>query len=342
MALYDQEKRKVVITGDRPTGPLHLGHYVGSLQSRVEMQDRCDCFVMIADTQALSDHFENPELVARYVREVFKDYISVGISPTKSTIFVQSMVPELFELTSYYMNLVTVARLERNPTVKSEIQQKGFDESVPAGFLCYPVSQAADITAFKASLVPVGEDQLPLIEITNEIVRRFNRIYDTDVLMEAQAVLGKIDRLVGIDGKAKASKSMNNAISLSDSPEMIKEKVFSMYTDPNHIKASDPGKVEGNVVFAYLKAFFEDDEELQSMKKRYERGGLGDVVLKSLLNETLQKFLAPIREKRRSIKESDILDQLEDGTKRAREVASMTIEQVRDAMSIKYWAKEYR
>jgi tryptophanyl-tRNA synthetase len=292
---------------------------------------------MIADTQALSDHFENPELVARCVREVFKDYIAVGISPEKSTIFIQSKIPELFELTSYYMNLVTVARLERNPTVKSEIQQKGFNESVPAGFLCYPVSQAADITAFKATLVPVGEDQLPLLEITNEIVRRFNRTYDTDVLLEAKAVLGKVDRLVGIDGKAKASKSMNNAIFLSDSQEVIKEKIFSMYTDPNHIRASDPGKIEGNVVFEYLNAFFEDEAELKSMKKRYEQGGLGDVVLKSLLNETLQKLLNPIREKRESIEESEIMERLEEGTNRAREIARRTMEQVRNAMSISYW-----
>jgi tryptophanyl-tRNA synthetase len=294
---------------------------------------------MIADTQAMSDYFEKPELVARSVREVFKDYIAVGISPKKSTIFVQSKVPELFELTSYYMNLVTVARLERNPTVKSEIQQKGFESSVPAGFLCYPVSQASDITAFKASIVPVGEDQLPLLEITNEIVRRFNRMYGEGVLVEAQALLGKVDRLVGIDGKAKASKSMNNAIFLSDSPEIIREKVFSMYTDPNHIQVSDPGRIEGNVVFAYLDAFFEDKEELQSMKKRYEKGGLGDVTLKSLLNEILQKLLSPIRERRQSIEEEkEILEILKAGTERAREIARKTTEQVREAIGIQYWA----
>jgi tryptophanyl-tRNA synthetase len=329
-------KKKIVVTGDRPTGALHLGHYVGSLQNRVDMQDRYNCFIMIADTQALSDHFDDPQHVARCVCEVFKDYLSVGISPTKNTIFIQSLVPELFEFTSHYMNLVTVSRLERNPTVKAEIQQKNFENSVPAGFLCYPVSQASDITAFKAELVPVGEDQLPLIEITNEIVRRFNRTYGIEVLLEAQAVLGKAGRLVGIDGKAKAGKSLNNAIFLSDTPEVVKEKVYSMYTDPNHVKASDSGRVEGNVVFAYLDAFFDDKNELNNMKKHYERGGLGDTVVKSLLTQTLQNLLEPIRDRRKSIIDSDILDILCEGSLKARRVAQETLREVKDAMGLLY------
>jgi tryptophanyl-tRNA synthetase len=333
---YNGRDKQVVLTGDRPTGPLHLGHYVGSLQNRVSLQEQHECFVMIADTQALSDHFDNPKYVSRCVREVFKDYLAVGISPSKSTIFVQSMVPELFEFTSYYMNLITVSRLERNPTVKLEIQQKGFESSVPAGFLCYPVSQASDITAFKAELVPVGEDQLPLIEITNEIIRRFNRIYDCNVLKEVRAILGKVDRLVGIDGKAKASKSLNNAIFLSDSPEIIREKVFAMYTDPNHIKISDPGCIDGNVVFAYLDAFFDEKDELQSMKDHYKRGGLGDTILKSFLNDILQKLLLPIREKRSSILEEDIHAVIQEGSQKARNIAHTTLEEIKEIMGIGY------
>ncbi len=325
---------KIVLTGDRPTGHLHLGHYVGSLRNRVKLQNEYPCFVMIADVQALSDNFDNPEKVRTNVLEVCKDYLAVGLDPEKCTIFVQSSIPELFELTVYYLNLVTVSRLERNPTVKAELQQKSFADSVPAGFLTYPVSQAADITAFKAQLVPVGEDQLPVIEVSNEIVRRFNRIYNTDVLVEAEAMVGKVGRLVGIDGKAKASKSLNNAIFMSDPSDVLKQKIYGMYTDPNHIKVSDPGKVEGNVVFAYLDAFYENKEELDDLKAQYQRGGLGDMALKSLLNDTLQNLLKPIRDKRNSITADDALEVLTEGSKQARKIATQTVEEVREAIGI--------
>lgn len=325
---------KIVLTGDRPTGHLHLGHYVGSLRNRVKLQNEYPCFVMIADVQALSDNFSNPERVRANVLEVCKDYLAVGLDPEKCTIFVQSSIPELFELTVYYLNLVTVSRLERNPTVKAELQQKSFADSVPAGFLTYPVSQAADITAFKAQLVPVGEDQLPVIEVSNEIVRRFNRIYNTDVLVEAEAMVGKVGRLVGIDGKAKASKSLNNAIFMSDPSDVLKQKIYGMYTDPNHIKVSDPGKIEGNVVFAYLDAFYEDKEELDDLKAQYQRGGLGDMALKSLLNDTLQNLLKPIRDKRNSITADDALEVLTEGSKQARKIATQTVEEVREAIGI--------
>ncbi len=325
---------KTVLTGDRPTGHLHLGHYVGSLKNRVALQDEYNCFIMIADVQALSDNFDNPEKVRENVVEVCKDYFAVGINPEKCTIFIQSLIPELFELTVYYLNLVSVSRLERNPTVKAELQQKSFSESVTAGFLTYPVSQAADITAFKAQLVPVGEDQLPVIEVSNEIVRRFNRVYKTDILLEAEAILGNVGRLVGIDGKAKASKSLNNAIFMSDPSDVLKQKVYSMYTDPNHVKMSDPGMVEGNVVFAYLDAFYEDKEELASLKAQYRKGGLGDTTLKSLLNGTLQNLLDPIREKRESISEATVLDILANGSQKARAIAQQTLQEVRDAIGL--------
>lgn len=327
---------KIVLTGDRPTGHLHLGHYIGSLKNRVDLQDRYNCFVMIADIQALSDNFDNPKKVMNNVTEVCRDYLAVGIDPEKCTIFIQSLIPELFELTVYYLNLVSVSRLERNPTVKAELQQKAFADSIPAGFLAYPVSQAADITAFKAEMIPVGEDQLPLIEITNEIVRRFNRTYNTDILLEAEAVLGKVQRLIGIDGKAKASKSLNNAIFMSDSSEVLKQKIYSMYTDPNHIKISDPGKVDGNVVFAYLDAFFEDKLELKSLKDHYKKGGLGDSVLKSLLNDTLQNKLEPIREKRKSVSDEVVKEILQEGSKKARDVAKNTLLEVREAIGLRY------
>ena len=327
-------ENKVVLTADRPTGHLHLGHYVGSLRNRVKLQDSYSCFVMIADVQALSDNFDNPEKVRANVTEVAKDYLAVGISPEKCTIFVQSLIPELFELTVYFMNLISVARLERNPTVKAELQQKSFSDSIPAGFLAYPVSQTADITAFKAQLIPVGEDQLPLIEIANEIVRRFNRIYNTNILLEAEAMIGNIGRLAGIDGKAKASKSLNNAIFMSDSAEILRQKIYSMYTDPNHVKVSDPGKVEGNVVFAYLDAFYENKTELDELKAKYQKGGLGDTVLKSLLNDTLQTLLAPIREKRAEISDTTILDLLMDGSLKARKIAKQTLAEVRGAIGL--------
>ncbi|MDR3151453.1 MAG: tryptophan--tRNA ligase, partial [Holosporaceae bacterium] len=247
----------VALTGDRPTGKLHLGHFVGSLKSRLELQNECNQYIMIADTQALTDYFENPQLVIESIMEVVADYLAVGLDPNLSTIFIQSQVPHLCELTMYYMNLVTVSRLQRNPTVKAELVHKGFGSSIPAGFLCYPVSQAADITAFGAEIVPVGEDQLPMIEQTNEIVRKFNRLYNTKCLKEANARLSSVKRLSGIDGKAKASKSLNNAIFLSDAPDVIKEKVYAMFTDPNHIRVSDGGNVKGNVVFEYLDAFYD-------------------------------------------------------------------------------------
>jgi tryptophanyl-tRNA synthetase len=330
----DGQKLEVSLTGDRPSGPLHLGHYVGSLQNRLILQKQYDSFVMIADMQALAANFEDPKRLVVHTREVCKDYLAVGLEPDKTTIFRQSRVTALCELVMYYMNLVSVARLERNPTTKEELQYKSFSDSITTGFLVHPVSQAADITAFKAKYVPVGEDQLPLIEITNEIVRKFNRIYKTDVLNETEAVVGKVQRLVGIDGKAKASKSLHNAIFLSDTPDVIREKVQSMYTDPNHIKVSDPGKVEGNVVFAYLEAFHQNAEELEGLKKHYRRGGLGDSVLKSLLNETLQNMLLPIREKRREITDATVLEILETGTARANKIANKTLEEVRAAIFV--------
>lgn len=329
--------KKVILTGDRPTGSLHLGHYVGSLLNRVSLQDEFKQYIMVADLQALTDNFEASQRVAEQVKEVVLDYLSVGIDPLKSTIFIQSQIPELMELTIYFLNLVTIGRLERNPTVKTEMQQKGYTQSIPAGFFCYPVSQAADIAAFQAEAVPVGEDQIPMIEQTNEIVRRFNRIYHCTCLKEAKAILSKMPRLVGIDGQAKASKSLGNAIFLSDSPEEIKRKVFMMYTDPNHLRVSDPGKVEGNVVFAYLDAFHADQDEVRSLKQAYRKGGLGDMVLKKLLNETLQNLLAPIREKRASIKPDSIKEILFEGTKTAREAAKKTLDSVREVVGFQYF-----
>lgn len=331
--------KKVILTGDRPTGPLHLGHYIGSLANRVKLQESYEQFVMIADVQALTDNFENPGKIIENLHEVALDYLAVGIEPDKSTIFIQSQIPELPELTQYFLNLVTLGRLERNPTVKTEIQQKGFDSSIPAGFFCYPVSQAADIAAFKAEAVPVGDDQVPMIEQTNEIIRKFNRIYQTDCLKETTAVLSKTSRLVGIDGQAKASKSLGNTIFLSDSPEEIKRKVFLMFTDPNHLKISDPGQVEGNVVFAYLDAFHPDTEEVAALKAHYQRGGLGDSTIKTLLNTTLQALLEPIREKRSRFNKNEVMDMLITGTAAARKVAQQTLEEVRNAIGLNYFTK---
>lgn len=329
--------KKRILTGDRPTGKLHLGHYIGSLQNRVKLQHEYEQYVMIADVQALTDNFEDPSKITENVFEVAKDYLSIGIDPEITTILIQSQIPEIAELTIYYLNLVTLGRLERNPTVKAEIQQKGYDDSIPAGFFCYPVSQAADITIFQAEVVPVGDDQVPMIEQTNEIVRRFNRIYNSEVLKECKAVLSKSSRLVGIDGKAKASKSLGNAIFLSDSAEEIKRKVFQMYTDPEHIKVSDPGKIEGNVVFAYLDAFHPNIEEVNELKAHYQRGGLGDTTIKNVLNNTLQELLTPIRERRMQYTNEGIRSVLENGTARARKVAAATIEQVRQAIGVKYF-----
>ncbi len=329
--------KKRILTGDRPSGRLHLGHYVGSLQSRVKLQYEYDQYIMIADVQALTDNFENPKKITENVFEVAKDYLSVGIDPTQTTIFVQSQIPEIGELTVYYLNLVTVGRLERNPTLKSEIQQKGFNDSIPAGFLCYPVSQAADITIFQAELVPVGDDQVPMIEQTNEIVRRFNRIYDSECLKECNAILSNTPRLVGIDGKAKASKSLGNAISLSDTQEEIKQKIFQMFTDPTHLKISDPGQVEGNVVFTYLDIFHPDKEEVESLKAHYRRGGLGDMTIKNILNNSIQDLLKEIREKRGTIKQKDVQEILYHGTAKASQRAKLTMEEVREAIGVKYF-----
>ena len=329
--------KKKILTGDRPSGRMHLGHYVGSLQNRVKLQNDYEQYVMIADVQALTDNFEHPQKITESVFEVAKDYLSIGIDPNLTTIFIQSQIPEIAELTVYYLNLVTLGRLERNPTVKFEIQQKGYDDSIPAGFFCYPVSQAADITILQAELVPVGDDQVPMIEQTNEIVRRFNRIYDSSCLKECKAILSDTPRLVGIDGKAKASKSLGNAISLSDTEEEVKQKIFKMFTDPNHIKITDPGSVEGNVVFTYLDIFHHDKEEVKSLKDHYKRGGLGDVTIKNILNNTIQDLLKTIRAKRETINNKDIKEILYQGTNKTHQLAKLTMEQVRDAIGVKYF-----
>jgi tryptophanyl-tRNA synthetase len=322
-----------VLTGDRPTGKLHLGHYVGSLATRLKLQDSYESFIMVADLQALTDNFDQVNKVTPNIKEVLADYLAVGLNPEKSTIFIQSQVPELTELTFYFLNLVTLARAERNPTVKAERQQKGYEETLPLGFLCYPISQAADITAFKADLVPVGEDQIPMIEQTNEIVRKFNSLYKNNTLKECKALIGKVGRLVGIDGKAKASKSLNNALFLSDNSEEIKRKVFLMYTDPNHLRVEDPGQTEGNVVFDYLEAFHQDREELEQLKKDYRKGGLGDSTIKQILYTSLEELLEPIRARRAQVKEADLLDIAREGSKKARAIAAETLERVREAMS---------
>lgn len=343
----------IILTGDRPTGKLHLGHYVGSLKNRVIMQNKGDfdkMYVMIADAQALTDNFNNPDKVRDNIIEVALDYLSCGIDPNKVTIFVQSHVEQLTELMFYYMNLVTLSRLERNPTVKAEIKQKEFGASIPVGFLTYPISQAADITLFNANIVPVGEDQLPMLEQTREIVRTFNNYY-SEVLVEPKAVIpdNKIcSRLPGLDGKAKMSKSLGNCIYLSDSEKDVKSKVMSMFTDPNHIQITDPGKVEGNTVFTYLDAFCTDDDfseflpdykNLDELKDHYRRGGLGDVKIKKFLNNILQKELSPIREKRKHYEQNipEIFDMLLKGSEDAREVGAETLKKVKAAMGINYF-----
>lgn len=333
--------KKIILTGDRPTGQLHLGHYIGSLVSRLKLQKETEYerYIMIADMQALTDNAENPEKIKKNVLEVALDYLAVGIDPKKNTIFIQSLVPEISELTMYYLNLVTVNRLEQNPTVKNEIKQKEFGRSIPAGFLMYPISQASDITIFKADLVPVGEDQLPMIEQTNEIVRKFNRVYKTDILKECKPILSQVTRLPGLDGKAKMSKSLDNAIYLSDSPEKISKKIKSIYTDPNHIKVTDSGKIEGNIVFSYLDSFDNDKKLVENMKKHYKRGGLGDVKVKERLDEVLQKLLKPIRERRVQLTKEDpakIIEILKQGSKNANAVAAETLRQVKEVMFLKY------
>lgn len=331
-------QKVVVLTGDRPTGPLHLGHYVGSLAQRVQLQDTHTQYVMIADTQALTDNYENPEKVRANVLQVALDYLAVGIDPAKTTFFIQSMIPQISELAFFYLNLVTVARLERNPTVKAEIVQRGFEKSLPAGFLIYPVHQAADITIVKGTVVPVGADQIPMLEQTNEIVRAFNRIYNTDVLKEAHAMVPQDGRLPGIDGKGKMSKSMGNAIFLSDSADELAKKVMLMYTDPDHVRVSDPGKIEGNVVFTYLDIFDDNKHEVYELKEQYQRGGLGDVVLKRRLIEILNAFLDPIRTRRMELAKDPqaVMDIVFAGTDKVHEVAENTMREVREAMKLNY------
>lgn len=344
---------KIILTGDRPTGKLHIGHYVGSLRRRVELQNSGlfdKTYIMIADAQALTDNADNPEKVRQNIIEVALDYLSCGLDPTKSTLFIQSQIPELCELSFYYMNLVTVSRLQRNPTVKAEIQMRNFETSIPVGFFTYPISQAADITAFKATTVPVGEDQLPMIEQTREIVRKFNDVYG-EVLVEPDALLptdAACRRLPGIDGNAKMSKSLGNCIYLSENSADLKTKVMSMFTDPDHIKITDPGKIEGNTVFTYLDAFARDEHfteflpdyaNLDELKAHYQRGGLGDVKVKKFLLSVLETTLEPIRAKRAEYQKdiAGVYDILKKGSEVAREAAAATLDEVKSAMKINYF-----
>ena len=344
---------KIMLTGDRPTGRLHVGHYVGSLKRRVELQNTGDfdeMFVMIADAQALTDNADNPEKVRQNIIEVALDYLACGLDPEKCTLFIQSQIPQLCELSFYYMNLVTVSRLQRNPTVKSEIQMRNFEASIPVGFFTYPISQAADITAFKANVVPVGEDQLPMLEQTKEIVRKFNSVYG-DTLVEPEILLPENQaclRLPGTDGKAKMSKSLGNCIYLSEEPDEIQKKVFSMFTDPTHIKVSDPGKLEGNTVFTYLDAFcrpeyfaefLPDYANLQELKDHYPRGGLGDMKVKRFLNNVLQAELEPIRNRRKEYQKDIpyVYEILKKGSEKAEAVAEKTLQEVKASMKINYF-----
>lgn len=342
----------IILTGDRPTGKLHLGHYIGSLKNRVVLQNEGnydEMYLMIADSQALTDNFDNPKKVRDNIINVALDYLSVGIDPKKVNIFIQSQIPALTELSFYYMNLVTVSRLQRNPTVKNEIKEKSFEKSIPVGFFCYPISQAADITAFKANIIPVGNDQLPMLEQTNEIVSSFNRIYG-ETLVPCKAMLNEnkiAQRLPGLDGNAKMSKSLNNGIYLSDPSDVIYKKVMSMYTDPNHIKVEDPGKIEGNMVFTYLDVFSSNEQiskyseykTLDEMKKAYEKGGLGDVKIKKILYNVLEEILSPIREKRRYYEEhlDEVYSILKEGTNKANEKANKTLKEVKKAIMIDFF-----
>jgi len=342
----------IILTGDRPTGKLHLGHYIGSLKNRVVLQNEGnydEMYLMIADSQALTDNFDNPKKVRDNIINVALDYLSVGIDPKKVNIFIQSQIPALTELSFYYMNLVTVSRLQRNPTVKNEIKEKSFEKSIPVGFFCYPISQAADITAFKANIIPVGNDQLPMLEQTNEIVSSFNRIYG-ETLVPCKAILNEnkiAQRLPGLDGNAKMSKSLNNGIYLSDTSDIIYKKVMSMYTDPNHIKVEDPGKVEGNMVFTYLDVFSSNEQiskyseykTLDEMKKAYEKGGLGDVKIKKVLYNILEEILSPIREKRKYYEEhlDEVYSILKEGTNKANEKANKTLKEVKKAIMIDFF-----
>lgn len=345
--------KKIILTGDRPTGRLHVGHYVGSLKERVKLQESGnydDIYIMIADAQALTDNAEHPEKVRQNIMQVALDYLSCGIDPQKSCIFIQSMIPELTELTFYYMNLVTVSRVQRNPTVKSEIKMRNFETSIPVGFFCYPISQAADITAFGATDVPAGEDQMPMIEQTREIVHKFNEVYG-ETLVEPKIVLPSNQaclRLPGIDGKAKMSKSLGNCIYLSDEPEDIQKKIMSMFTDPTHLRKDDPGHTEGNPVFIYLDAFCKDDyfaeflpeyANLDELKAHYQRGGLGDVTVKKFLNNAIQEELRPIRERRKYWEQRipEVYEILREGSERAEKVAAQTLNNVRHSMRIDYF-----
>lgn len=347
---------KIILTGDRPTGRLHVGHYVGSLRQRVQLQNSGaydKVYIMIADAQALTDNAEHPEKVRKNIIEVALDYLACGLDPAKSTLFIQSMVPQLTELTFYYMNLVTVSRLQRNPTVKNEIKMRNFEASIPTGFFCYPISQAADITAFRATVVPVGEDQLPMLEQCKEIVHKFNSVYG-ETLVDPDIMLPQNDaclRLPGIDGKAKMSKSLGNCIYLSDEPEDIKKKVMSMYTDPDHVRVEDPGKIEGNTVFTYLDAFSTEEHfakflpdyaNLDELKAHYKRGGLGDVKVKKFLNNVLQDVLEPIRERRHYWEQRipEVYEILRTGSKEAEVAAAATLHDVREAMRINYFDDE--
>lgn len=329
--------KEIILTGDRPTGKLHLGHYIGSLKNRVELQDKYKQYVMVADVQALTDNADNPQKVRDNIIELLLDYLSVGIDPDKTTICIQSMIPAIAELTVFYLNLVSVSRLERNPTIKQELKMRQFSGGIPAGFLTYPVSQAADITAFGASFVPAGEDQAPMIEQTCEIVRKFNSYYG-ETLREPKIILSKTPRLVGTDGKSKMSKSLGNTIYLADSPDDIEKKVMSMFTDPNHLNVNDPGNTKDNPVFMYLDAFGEDKEKIAAMKAHYEKGGLGDVKVKRYLNEVLQNLLEPIRIRREILqKDLDSVYKIAfDGTKEANLLTAQTLKNVKKAMRINY------
>jgi len=326
----------VILTGDRTTGPLHIGHYVGSLKNRVALQTTHQQYLLLADAQALTDNAHHPSRVRDNVLEIATDYLAVGIDPDLTTICLQSHLPALADLTLLYMNYVTVARLERNPTIKDEIQARGFGRDIPAGFLCYPVAQAADITGFRATIVPVGEDQAPLIEQTNEVVRRINRQAGVDVLPEARALIPRVGRLPGVDGKAKMSKSQGNTIRLSATPDEIREAVRRMFTDPDHVKASDPGRVAGNVVFTYLDAFDDDHIAVQDLKARYIRGGLGDSTVKKRLDDVLQAVVAPIRDRRRALAgdPGHVLQIVKRGTARAREITDATLRDIRAALGL--------
>ena len=334
--MSDQDTRPVILTGDRPTGQLHLGHFVGSLRSRVGLQDSHHQHLLLADAQALTDNADNFEKVRRNILEVATDYLAVGIDPEKTTICVQSQLPALNELTMLYLNFVTVSRLERNPTIKSEIQMRGFERDIPAGFLCYPVAQAADITAFKATVVPVGEDQIPMIEQTNEIVRRLNRQIGRELLPECKALLSNMSRLPGFDGKAKMSKSLGNTIVLDASDKDIKKAVNAMYTDPNHLRIEDPGQVEGNVVFTYLDAFDTNKEELEELKAHYRRGGLGDGTVKKRLEDILKELIGPIRERRAELqKDPDyIMDVLRQGTQKCQVITQQTLDEIKSGLGM--------